>query len=95
MYGGFLQVGKQIMGELLLPWEGPDGGRELLKRAGKLRPNLLRLLHRDPNERLTVDAFVQSCSNMLSTTTQLSAESRDSQLSTHTSSNTLERHVKV
>lgn len=70
-----MQVVSKIVGDVPLPWEGPDQGRELLKRAGKLRSNVLRLLHRDPAERLTVNAFVQACSNMLSTTTQVSAES--------------------
>lgn len=76
-----MQVVKQIVGELSLPWEGADGGRELLKRAGKLRPKLLQLLARDPNERLSVAAFVHCCSNMLNTTTQQSFESKDSQFS--------------
>ena len=70
-----MQAVKQIVGEVPLPWEGPDGARDLLKRAGKLRAYVLKLLHRDPAERLTVDAFVQSCSNVLSTTTQQSADS--------------------
>jgi hypothetical protein len=71
-----VQVIKEIMGEgeFRLPWEGPDAGRALLKRAGKLRSSILQLLHRDPDERLTLDAFLRYCYNMLSTTTQLSAE---------------------
>jgi hypothetical protein len=70
-----MQVIKQIIGEVTAPWEGPDASRELLKKAGKLRGAILQLLERDPSVRLTVTAFVQRCSDMMSSTTQLSAES--------------------
>ena len=60
----------QIVGEAPLPWEEEGREKELLKRAGRFRHAVMQLLVRDPEERCTIDTFMQQCANVLSTTTQ-------------------------
>jgi hypothetical protein len=72
-----MQVIAQIVGEQQLPWESEQGARLLLRRAGKFKGPLLQLLNRDPAERPTIESFVMQCSNILSSTTQQTADSGD------------------
>jgi hypothetical protein len=72
-----VQVVAQILGEIPLPWEGEGRAKEMLKRAGRFWSALMGLLERDPEQRSTIDTFMQQCANVLSTTTQQGTAASD------------------
>ena len=58
----------QLVGEEKLPWEDEAAARVLLKNAARFRGAMLGLLHRDPAQRPSVDAFLQHCHSLLAST---------------------------
>lgn len=59
----------RIVGEQPLPWEAAaPGSGELLKKLGRFKPGILGLLQRDPQQRLTLSAFVSRCRSVLEQT---------------------------
>lgn len=55
-----LQVISQILGEQALPWETKEEGKGLLKSAGRSQKPIFGLLQQDPDQRLTVNEFMQN-----------------------------------
>jgi hypothetical protein len=51
------------------PWEG-EGKQRLLRKLGALKRPVLGLLQRSPTARLTVDAFLECCFQVLSLTSE-------------------------
>ena len=59
----------RIVGEQPLPWEqGAEDAQEVLRRLGRFRPGILGLLQRDPQQRLTISAFISRCRSVLEQT---------------------------
>ena len=69
--GEGVQVMAQIAGDggRQLPWEDSAQRGELLPRLGALKRHTLALLERDPLRRLLMQAFVDACGRVLSSTT--------------------------
>lgn len=65
-----MQMVAQILGEESLPWEPEEKGKELLHRAGVFKGMVLELLNRDPQKRLSIQAFQDQCSSVLERTYQ-------------------------
>lgn len=64
-----VQVMARIVGEQPLPWEAAaEGSQELLRRLGRFQPGILGLLQRDPEQRLTIAAFISRCRSVLEQT---------------------------
>ena len=59
----------RIVGEQPLPWEqGAEDAQEVLRRLGRFRPGILGLLQRDPQQRITISAFISRCRSVLEQT---------------------------
>ena len=63
-----MQVVEQLVGNQELPWEGSRLTSSVLRKLGAHKKDVLGLLHRDPEERLTLYQFLNSCSQMLAGT---------------------------
>ena len=63
-----MQVIDQLVGNQELPWEGSRLTSSVLKKLGAHKKDVLGLLHRDPEERLTLYQFLNSCSLVLAGT---------------------------
>lgn len=68
MLTSVMQVIDQLVGNLELPWEGSRLTKSVLRKLGAHKKDVLGLLHRDPNERLTLYQFLNSCSRVLAGT---------------------------
>lgn len=55
----------QLVGTADLPWEGKRLTPEVLRKLGAHRKDVLGLLHRDPDQRLTLYEFLNCCSRVL------------------------------
>jgi hypothetical protein len=62
------QVIEQLVGHQELPWEGSRLTQSVLRKLGAHKKDVLGLLNRDPEERLTLYQFLNSCSQMLAGT---------------------------
>ena len=63
-----VQVIDQLVGNRELPWEGSRLTPSVLKKLGAHKKDVLGLLRRDPEERLTLYQFLNSCSRVLAAT---------------------------
>lgn len=63
-----MQVIEQLVGNQELPWEGARFDANVQRKLGAHRKDVLGLLKRDPEQRLTLYQFLNSCSQMLAGT---------------------------
>ena len=68
MLGAEMQVIDQLVGNRELPWEGSRLTSSVLRKLGAHKKDVLGLLRRDPEERLTLYQFLNSCSRVLAAT---------------------------
>lgn len=54
-----------ILGEAAAPWEDPDTAKALLRPLGIFKGAVLRLLERDPSQRMSIHDFQQACRRLL------------------------------
>lgn len=59
-----LQVYAQLLGKEQLPWEGDRMTSDNWKKLGIFRPHVLKLLARDPAERMTMQQFAAACDSI-------------------------------
>lgn len=71
---GQVQVLDQIEGVngQQLPWEGANLTQEMRTQLGIFRGGVLRMLHRDPQQRPSMEEFCTSCDHVLASGTMLS-----------------------
>jgi hypothetical protein len=61
----WLQVIKQLRGELSLPWE-EDMSPQKQRGLGAFKGPVLQLLHRDPEQRFSMRRFHGACTHLFS-----------------------------
>lgn len=64
-----MQILAQLLGDQELPWEGARAAPETMRKLRSLRTPVLALLDRNPQRRLTMQQFCESCDDIFGTRT--------------------------
>ena len=55
-----MQTTDMVLGKAKAPWEDPTTSKQLLRPLGIFKRAVLGLLHRDPTQRSTIQAFLEA-----------------------------------
>eukprot|EP00892_Ulva_mutabilis_P002848 jgi/Ulvmu1/12564/UM091_0005.1 len=64
-------VRAQLRGETLLPWEGDNLRSDVRRKLGIFREPVLGLLRRNPHERASMQAFCDTCNDLVTSSTTM------------------------